>query len=401
MDFKTGKLIEIVREFLGNNRNRFEINGVDVSRAVFMWRKKETKFKPIPKGSYKIVTENNVVYLQVDDDIKNKTYEYQIIYNNTLESSTYDEDFPELDVLVEKHNLLVKDIGKIKNLLTTTGVKVDTVKMSQILTPLEPNTIWGADENGVIQNFPIGNLNSKYESMVKTLKLKIQNETSNNLEEALKNITTEAIKKINEIENKADTLKNEFNILSNNEKKELMNKAIVSTNELNTLVCDLKIIIENKKQEVLKEISQAVLDYIKNNQKLLKGNKGDGIKNINSIGDNQIEIEYGDNKTEIVKIKTAGTQTVFNGEIICSKTSDEKLFDLPNDWKIMFIVAGKEGYSNEGKDTIIWLNIEENITNEIIAWYRKTFFITPTNEFWIHGIEYEQNITIFKVEVLK
>ena len=41
MDFKTGKIIEIVREFLANGEDKFEINGVDLSKAVFMYRERE------------------------------------------------------------------------------------------------------------------------------------------------------------------------------------------------------------------------------------------------------------------------------------------------------------------------------------------------------------------------
>ena len=99
-DYKSGKIIEIVKEWLGENKNKFEINGIDLRKVVFFYREKITKFEPIPKGNYRVVTENNSTYLIVDDEIVAKAYEYQICYETSLIASRYDEDFPELPVLV-------------------------------------------------------------------------------------------------------------------------------------------------------------------------------------------------------------------------------------------------------------------------------------------------------------
>ena len=91
--------------------------------------------------------------------------------NTRLKGSTYDEDFPELTVLVKKFNELVKDTKAIEQYLTTVGIKSDTLKMSQVLTPLEPNTMWYANKEGIIENFPIGQLNEKYDEMVEYIKV--------------------------------------------------------------------------------------------------------------------------------------------------------------------------------------------------------------------------------------
>ena len=80
MDFKTGKIIEIVREFLANGEDKFEINGVDLSKAVFMYRERNSSFIPIPRGNYTTYTESNNFFLNVTGDVKTKAYEYQIIY---------------------------------------------------------------------------------------------------------------------------------------------------------------------------------------------------------------------------------------------------------------------------------------------------------------------------------
>lgn len=62
MDYKSKKLIQIVREWLGNGENKFEINGIDLSKAIFFFREKHKRFEPISKGNYRISNESNNTY---------------------------------------------------------------------------------------------------------------------------------------------------------------------------------------------------------------------------------------------------------------------------------------------------------------------------------------------------
>ena len=170
MDFKTGKTIEIIKEFLANSGDKFEINGVDLSKAVFMYRERNSSFIPIPKGNYTTSTENNGLYLNETGDVKTKAYEYQVIYTSDMKAGKYLEEYPELKVLVSKYNDLVEDVTNIVKYAKTSGAKIDSLKMTQVLTQLEPNTFWVMNEDGKIVAFPLGNLNSKYEQMVSKLK---------------------------------------------------------------------------------------------------------------------------------------------------------------------------------------------------------------------------------------
>ena len=327
MDFKTGKIIEIVREFLANGENKFEINGIDLSKAVFMYRERNTSFIPIPKGNYTTKLESNVLYLNIDDNIKTKAYEYQIIYTTDMKAGKYLEEYPELKVLVSKYNDLIEDVNNIIKHIKSTGVKVDTLKMTQILTPLEPNTFWAMNEDEKIITFPLGDLNSKYEQMASKLKketeelIKTTKETSlSEIETAAKNkifeFTEELKNKINELNvifGKAQKdIKSSVDRLNNNEKeaiKEFERILGEKINSLNTLSDELK-----------NNLSSAVAKYISDNKEILKGEQGPigpagpkgeqgiqgpagpkgerglSITSIRSIGGNKVEVAYGDNK---------------------------------------------------------------------------------------------------------
>lgn len=377
MDFKTGKIIEIVREFLANNGDRFEINGVDLSRAVFLYRMKNTSFEPIPKGNYSTKEESNILYLKVDDVIKAKAYEYQIIYVSEMKAGKYLETYPELKVLVSKYNDLVEDVTNIIKYAKTTGVKVDTLKMTQILTPLEPNTFWAMNKDGFIETYPLGDLNSKYEQMVSVLKKEIEElikstkETSlSEIEAAAKNkiseFTEELKNKVNELNtifNKAqEDIKNSVDKLNNNEKeaiKEFERILSEKINSLNTLTDSLK-----------NNLSSAVAKYITDNRDKLKGDRGAGITSITATGDkvtvnyddnkntvfivptvsgkdgreiqdlsyanNKLKITMSDNSSKEVEIKSGGMESkiLFTGEV---STEPIVFENLPSNWKVMFI----------------------------------------------------------------
>lgn len=266
MDFKTGKIIEIVRGFLANGEDKFEINGVDLSKAVFMYRERNTSFIPIPKGNYTTKLESNVLYLNIDDNIKVKAYEYQIIYTTDMKAGKYLEEYPELRVLVSKYNDLVEDVTNIVKFAKTSGAKIDSLKMTQVLTHLEPNTFWVMNSNEQLEAFPIGDLNSKYAEMVSTLKKEVEELIKTTKESSISDINTNANLKLNEFQNKLEDKLNELNALTENLKSALSN---------------------------------AVAKYIEENRERLKGDKGDGITSIEQTGETTLKISYGSKSTDV------------------------------------------------------------------------------------------------------
>lgn len=270
MDFKTGKTIEIIKEFLAGGGDKFEINGIDLSKAVFMYRERNSSFIPIPRGNYTTSTENNSLYLNVIGDVKTKAYEYQVIYTSDMKAGKYLEEYPELKVLVSKYNDLIEDVTNIIKYTKSTGVKVDTLKMTQILTQLEPNTFWVMNTDEKLEAFPIGNLNSKYQEMVSNLKKEVEELIKTTKEKALSDVNSSVTSKLNDFQS------------------ELSKKLT----ELETLSDSLKT-----------NLSTAVAKYIADNRDKLKGDRGAGITSITATGD-KVTVNYDDNKNTVFTVPT-------------------------------------------------------------------------------------------------
>lgn len=310
MDFKTGKTIEIIKEFLADGGDKFEINGIDLSKAVFMYRERNSSFIPIPKGNYLTNIENNILYLNITGDVIAKAYEYQVIYTSDMKAGKYLEEYPELKVLVSKYNDLVEDVTNIIKYTKSTGVKVDTLKMTQILTQLEPNTFWVMNTDEKIVTFPLGDLNSKYEQMVSKLKKEVEElikstkETSlSEIEAAAKNkiseFTEELEKKVNELNtifNKAqEDIKKSVDRLNNNEKEAIKEFERILSEKINSL--------NALSDELKNSLSSAVAKYIADNRDKLKGDRGAGITSITATGD-KVTVNYDDNKNTVFTVPT-------------------------------------------------------------------------------------------------
>ena len=357
MDFKTGKTVEIVKEFLANGGDKFEINGVDLSKAVFMYRERNSSFIPIPRGNYSTNVENNNLYINITGDVITKAYEYQVIYTSDMKAGKYLGEYPELKVLVSKYNDLVEDVTNIIKYTKSTGVKVDTLKMTQILTQLEPNTFWVMNTDEKLEAFPIGNLNSKYQEMVNTLKKEV--------EELIKTVKEEALSDVN---NSTTSKLNDF-------QSELSKKLT----ELETLSDSLK-----------SNLSTAVAKYIADNRDKLKGDRGAGITSITATGDevtvnyddskstvftvptvagrdgqgikdlaytnNRLKITMSDNSSKEVEIKSGiKLRQVFEGEM-----SNNMKLELSDKWIICFCVFGVIFGGNYKTENIIVLKIDED-----------------------------------------
>ena len=184
-DYKNGKLVEIVREFNHiKGTTRYEINGITQSIAVPFWREEEGKFKAIPKGSYKFISESGNNYLEITDEtILQQAFQFQIVYVYSQISSKYVEDFPELSVLTTKYNELVDDATKLFSYLKSVGMISDTFQMTKVLSPLEPMTTWYMDEKREIKALPISELYVKFNLMIEKLKKILADYTESKKEE--------------------------------------------------------------------------------------------------------------------------------------------------------------------------------------------------------------------------
>lgn len=313
MDFKTGKLHKIIREFKKGN-GRYEINGIDLENTVFLYREKASPFIPIPKGNYRTVSDDNESTLIVDDYINNKAVEFQIISIFNVNASKYLEKFPELSMAVEHTNKIVDDINNIIDYLNSVGVKTDSKYQTQILTPLEPSSTWYMNADGVIETLPLDDFNKKFKEIIEnisetadekaqeqvrkrleTLKEEIETFKNTKTSEILENITKKENDSLKEIGEIRDIAKNEINT------------GVSSINETSSEVLEN---IKNKKENYISEITT-----ISNNSKKELESKMPEINNkFNAIAGGQINPSF---------IQDTGEKRI--GEYYLDKNT-EKLF---------------------------------------------------------------------------
>ena len=214
MDFKTGKLHKIIREFEKGN-GRYEINGIDLKNTVFLYREKAGAFIPIPKGNYKTIFNDNESILEVDDVINNKAIEFQIISVFDVQSYKYLEKYPELKMVVVQTNKIVDDINNIIGYLNSVGVKTDSKYQTQILTPLEPLSVWYMNAEGLIDTLPIDDFNKKFKEIIEKMSEladeKAQEQVKRRLDELKTEIEKIKEKSKSELNSRMPEINNKFN----------------------------------------------------------------------------------------------------------------------------------------------------------------------------------------------
>lgn len=168
MDYKSTKLYTMIRQF-DKASGKYEINGIEQSLTTYLYRRAGEAFIPIPKGNYRISTESNNMYLNVDEEVNSQAVEFQIIYENTIIAEKYEDKFPELAVLVQKYNNLVDGVNSIIKHIKTSGIKADSLKQTQILTPLEPLSVWYMTKEGTIDTLPIDDFSQKFKDIIKKI----------------------------------------------------------------------------------------------------------------------------------------------------------------------------------------------------------------------------------------
>lgn len=413
MSYKTGKLLNIVRQFDKTN-GKYEINGVDTGVAVFLYRKEREIFQPIPRGNYNISRENNNTFLNVDTTIDTQAIEYQIIYETDINSSEYKEAYPELKVLVQKYNEVAKDVSNINKYLKTTGIKTDAdpLHQSQVLPQLERNTFWYLNENGIIGTFPLGKLNKTYEKMVVDLRKDVENLIQNKSNEKIREIestNTNAIETIirnkNEYTDTINRLSTNYNEtvnrLSNEYKHIIENRKAENSRELESIknnviqetvtkLNEAKENIENKKNiaiiEILNEktrqineIGLTVNSYIERNKELLKGDKGEqGIQGIQGIqGERGLQGEKGDRgargDNQVIISTTEPTETEANiwinpdGDFLELKNAP--IGEMVKSSTELFGTGSPEGVVNA---EIGITYIDKNVTGGALKWIKKS-----------------------------
>ena len=306
-DYKSDKVVEIIREF-ENTGNKYEVNGIDTSKATIFWRKENEKFQIVPKGSYTYDSGNTYLVIQ-DEEILQNASEFQIVYIYEQSSSTYDEDFPQLEILVNKYNQVVDDLKDIYKFLGNTGVKSDTLQMTRVLPQLEEYCVWFL-ENGEIKSLPISELYAKFDGLVEALYEAIKKLLDIYLGDVKKELQEELKKAIESLNTKLEELKLELDEYTQEKIQEIQ------------LACDrLLLIAEHKvwKANTIEDLKSMqflksgdvveVLGYYQagdgagHKRVIADSDDGSGVQLSNGLWANTIKNSYGVNENDIENLK--------------------------------------------------------------------------------------------------
>lgn len=245
-DYKSDKVVDIIREF-ENTGNKYEINGIDTSKATIFWRRENEKFQIVPSGSYTYDSGNTYLVIQ-DEEILQNASEFQIVYIYEQSSNSYDEDFPQLEILVNKYNQVVNDLKDIYKFLGNTGIKADTLKMTKVLPELEDQCVWWLN-NGEIASLPISEMYKKFDEMVKKVYEDVKKLLLTDLDNRIKELITQLEKDL---------------------------KQIIDEYTQNTAFTK----IDEHAEEKIVEVKQEIDDYIDKNLPALRGERGYSIASV-------------------------------------------------------------------------------------------------------------------------
>lgn len=161
-DFKNRKLLINVKEFVKTPESTmYNINGIDLAKAIFFWRLPMGMYDVIPLGFYEIVYEGDNVYLHIiDTTVYEKIESIQICYEFASISSTYDVDFNvDVNTLKDRYNEVVEDMKAIFNYVEKNMMTSDALDVSVVLPQLGKDEVWIKTADGYA-GFNIGDIDA-------------------------------------------------------------------------------------------------------------------------------------------------------------------------------------------------------------------------------------------------
>ena len=270
--YKRQKIIKIVREITYNG-NKYQVNGTDLTKAIFFVKKSRELFKLVANGDFTITYEGTNTYLNINSAVLANVISVQIGYElNTLSGKYEVSSDPDINILKDKYNALVDDFKNLWDYIQKQTLVSDTLSMELILPKLENGETWVYKDNemkAIILYDAIEELKKSVEQIrqdvLNELQIKI-NEFNTQINNLISEFRTEITNIVNagktdinniinkfnsdwallvansetEIINLATTQKTSITELTNNSKTEISTHTINQKNTITTLVNDSK-----------------------------------------------------------------------------------------------------------------------------------------------------------------
>ena len=248
--YKRQKIIKIVRE-IGYSGNKYQINGIVLTKAIFFIKKGRELFKLIANGDYTITTEGTNTFIVINNAILDGVLSLQIGYElNTLSGKYEVNSDPDINILKDKYNTLVDDFKNLWDYVQKQTLVSDTLSMELILPKLENGETWVYKDNEMKATF-------LYDAIEE-------------LKKSVEDVKTDFMNQLNTLINNFNT---NINSLITNFRIEIGNKISTGKAEINTLVnnskTDINTLVTNQKTSIteLTNNSKVDINTTANNQK--------------------------------------------------------------------------------------------------------------------------------------
>lgn len=286
---KNKKMPYIVKE-MNYSGNQYEINGIDLTQAVFYIRKDRELFKIVAPGDYTITNDGTNTYLVINSAVLTDIISVQVIYFLETLSGKYETGAePDINILVTSYNKLVDDFKNLWAYVKNQNFVSDTLDMYIVLPSLGEGETWifkDGEMKAIILYDAIEELKKSVEQVTADVKAELEdviNSFTTNINNLMSDFRVEIQNIINGFETDWAALvaqsKNEINTLTETNKTSIMNLTNDSKTEINTFVTDQKNSITNLTNASKTEINTLVTNQ-KTNITVLADEKMDEIRDL-------------------------------------------------------------------------------------------------------------------------
>ena len=172
MQYKDGKIIPIIGEFsvLGNTYN---LNGIDLTHAVFFVKEDRKKFRLLLPAEYEIKTEGANVNLVIKDGVLKYCNAVQVGIDLDKLSKKYNTTTPDIVILKDEYNQLVQDMENLWEYIKKQGITSDALNQDVVLPVLKTGETYVMSDSGLIAK-PLVTVETELQNLLNELVSKSQ-----------------------------------------------------------------------------------------------------------------------------------------------------------------------------------------------------------------------------------
>ncbi len=220
---KDKKMPFIIKE-MAYSGNKYMINGIDLTEAVFYIRKYRELFKIVAPGDYTIIYEGTNTFLEITNTkILTDVISVQIVNFLTPKSGKYETGTdPDINILVDSYNKLVDDFKSLWSYVQKQVFVSDASIMPLLFPLLSEGETW-VFKDGEMKAVLLYDAIEELRKSVEQVRQEIKTELENKINEFTTNITNLISEFRTEIQNIINNFENDFATVVLNSKTEIIN----------------------------------------------------------------------------------------------------------------------------------------------------------------------------------